>query len=677
MTMLNSHEHSVKFRIFLGNYYNCPSTNNRLSSTSALSTSASLLVEAALNSVSNMIDSEDMANAADPQQQQQQAQQQQNNESPPTMDLNMANAGHQPQSMNMEMVENFSDDNHDSNIDANEKMMKTQGYPMHSPFIDSFANTMVANPMSQQHEANNEIDVDSATPKHLDAGGRQEKMNGYGADGGHIYASYDNSHQPSPAPRPPMTPDYNTDYCNPGSQQQMRQNSSTPMSSISRKHKIYSDHDMNSPASTASPLPSYGRDKNLEQQIEASYGGGCETKDSGMQQQQQQQQRRQHMSSDEEGSVVIPENLSVENAGANSHMIEDAGEDDKLKMSQQMDFLYGAKYDNSSLNHRMAELPDLRLKYNSQSNLDALADYRQGSNPSSNGLDEMVVGGNGNGASDFQGIDMTSRSGIAGYHHNLHAPAVASNFNRYHHHIFDILGDREPDQHQQQQHEHHGYSLPPPPPPSVAPPTPQQHHPHMQHMQHLIDDHLEPTNHQASVDLSRTSSYLMASPPPSATASSSISYSHSHSDMLRMVSLDLSSSSGGGMTGAPATHVRHHSSYISSHLPQNSRDALSEHQQRLLSAEQLTTNHRLLLDPAHLLLEQNNRLLSGENSRLLDQSRLMDNNHRHMSAASHRGFYHHHHHHHQITSNYHHSKQLGSAASQIGQHNYHSFPSYY
>jgi hypothetical protein len=153
-----------------------------------------------------------------------------------------------------------------------------------------------------------------------------------------------------------------------------------------------------------------------------------------------------------------------------------------------------------------------------------------------------------------------------------------------------------------------------------------------------------------------------------------------------MVSLDLSSS-GGSMSGSAATHVRHHSSYISSHLPQNNRESLTEHQQRLLSTEQLTTNHRLLLDPTHLLLEQNNRLLSSENNRLLDQSRLMEtaNNHRHMSA-SHRGFgaYHHHHHHHQLTSNYHHTsaavKQL-SSPSPMNQHaglsNYHSFPSYY
>lgn len=237
--------------------------------------------------------------------------------------------------------------------------------------------------------------------------------------------------------------------------------------------------------------------------------------------------------------------------------------------------------------------------------------------------------------------------------------SVGSNlgFNRYQHHIYDILTDREQQTQNQQHQDHHPFQV-------------QQNQ--QQQIQHLLQDHIshdqESDQIQASgVDLSRTSNTYIVPPSPPHT----LPYTHSHSEMLRIASLDLSSgssSSPAGMVGSNTPHphhVRHHHSTFLTHA--SNRDISDHH--RFLSTDQ-----RLIVDPtAHILLEQNNRLLSTENSRIIDQSRLLgeSSSNRHVVTAP-RGFgaYHHHpHSHHQVK--YH----QGPPPNQ--QQNYHPFSTSY
>jgi hypothetical protein len=272
-------------------------------------------------------------------------------------------------------------------------------------------------------------------------------------------------------------------------------------------------------------------------------------------------------------------------------------------------------------------------------------------------------------------LDMTSRAGIAaGYHsHNFQiassaaAAAASSSFNRYQHHIYDILTEREQSA-QQAQQDHHPFQL-------------QQQQ--QQQIQHLLQDHISGAAHQDhdsdGVDLSRTSNYIV--PPPSTPTPHLPTHSYSaHSEMLRMASLDLSSaggSSSSGMVGSNNSHhVRHHTSFLPPHATSNRE--LSEHHRFLSTADQ-----RLLVDPtAHLLIEQNNRLLtaSAENNRILDQSRLLSatespSSNRHVVSPRGFGAYHHHpHHSHPHQMKYHHQGPHGSSNQQ---QNYHPFSASY
>ena len=357
-----------------------------------------------------------------------------------------------------------------------------------------------------------------------------------------------------------------------------------------------------------------------------------------------------HMSSDEDSSIVIAENLTVS-----------AENNVKLKLGNQSDFLHASKYDGSRALGGAAGSDistELRLKYNNDQNID-LQDFR------SNNLNET---------SDFQGLDMTSRAGLSGYHHSnfqLSSSSASSgnlNFNRYHHHIYDILNERDQPQQQQQPH-----------------PQQQQvqHHQQdnqfqiqqQQHQMSMIQEHIgseAENDQQTSVDLSRTSNYLVSpSPTPS------IPYTHTHPDMIRMVSLDLSSNGGNNMINS-SHHVRH-PSFLSSQIQHSNREPLPEHH-RLLASEQLAaSNHRLLVDPtAHLIFEQNNRLLADNPGPPAPPPRHVVSPGRGFGA-----YHHHHHHHHQVAStNYHHhSVKQNLASPPMNQHgtaaNYHPFPSYY
>lgn len=338
----------------------------------------------------------------------------------------------------------------------------------------------------------------------------------------------------------------------------------------------------------------------------------------------------------------------------------------RMKFSQpQMDLMY-SKYE--SLANSVA------LKYNSSS-MDSPSEYRNSGNSTTNTTNA------GSDMSDLQGLDMSSRSnvgsGASNYHHNFQLPSNTHTnlpgIGRYHHHIYDILSEREQtqSQNQQQQHHHHHHA-------SVGG---AQHHQGQEHpgqlsmsqhqsaMHSMLSDQLnnEQEHDQAtSVDLSRTANYVVPSPPQ-------LPYNHPHHDIMRMASLDLT----------PNTNmsVGNNRSFLSTQMQHQSRESLEHHrllstveQHRILAASNAAAadQHRLLVDPtAHLLMEQNNRLLGGEQSRLLGDS----GQNRHMARGF--GAYHH-----QVASgNYHHGVRppvLPSANHHASNpSNYHPFPAYY
>jgi hypothetical protein len=598
----------------LGGFYNANSNTNRNISGS-IPTSASLLVEAALSSVSSMIGNSDLS---------------ENGNQQMTMDENEGHQQDLPDEMTSQDYQS-----HDM-MDENMKMMKNPNFPVHLPSISSFSSNVNANIMRD----NNEIEVDaSSTPK------PHEKM----CEGQHV-TNYQTQGADDCSPARTMTPDqHNSNYSGNFSNQrnpQVAQIQTSPAHLTVRP--IYSsEHELASPASTPS-LPRYDfssenyrrREKNMStQNIHA------------IQQQQHQSQQQTttqiaHMSSDEENSIVIAENLSVNHQQSQNQVVND-----KIKLNSQVDLLYAnSKYDNSLQNSSnqisRESLNDLRLKYNNEQNLDVQEFSRN-----SAVVNDNVVG-NG---SNYQGLDMSSRASIGYHSHNFPTGSNLS-FNRYQHHIYDILTDREQQIQHQPQQEHHPFQLH----------QPQQQ---QQQIQHLLQDHISQQHEQDSdqiqsgVDLSRTSNYIVPSPPPH------LQYSHTHSEMLRMASLDLSSSGSNApniVSSNNSHHVRHHSSFLS----HSANRELTDHHRFLSAADQ-----RLLVDPTtHLLIEQNNRLLSSENNRILDQSRLLTEGPSNRHVVSPRGFgaYHHHpHHSHHSQMKYH----QGPSGSQ--QQNYHPFSATY
>lgn len=204
-----------------------------------------------------------------------------------------------------------------------------------------------------------------------------------------------------------------------------------------------------------------------------------------------------------------------------------------------------------------------------------------------------------------------------------------------------------------------------------------------------------------SVDLSRTTSYVVTSPPAIPYAG----HPHSHSEMLRMVSMELTGANGNSGLGPNAGNIigsNNHRPFAQHNNRLDAMESLHHHhrmltsaeQHRLLAsntaaaAEQLTNSstNRLLVDPAHILMESNNRGLLPATS---DTSRLLGDGvaHRHMARDF--GSYHHHHHH-QVAAatanNYHHHggvhHPLARPSAQSNHHsvgatNYHPFPTYY
>ena len=616
----------------LGSFYN-GNTNVNRSMSGAIPTSASLLVEAALSSVSNMIGSNDINDEGNNQQ------------------MNMDNSGNHQQDLPDEMTSPEFQSSHNmmNSVDDDMKMMKSQNFPIHLPPMASFNNSVNTNMITE----NSEIEVEtSQTPK------SHEKLCSYtpSAEKEVNVNSFQNQTNDSCSPARTMTPDqhnanYNINFAN-HRNAQVAQIQTSPNEQLSSRPMYGSEHDLVSPVSTPS-LPRYDfgsenyrrREKNM-----ATSNINYQKSMSNHQQSQQSSSHIAHISSDEENSIVIAENLSVNQQNQN-HIAND-----KIKLNSQIDLLYAnsSKYDNSlssgnqsNIVHR--ELNDLRLKYNEQ----GLEIQEFSRNASGN---ENVGGGGGGGGngSDYQGLDMSSRSGLGYHSHSFQLSSSAGSnlsFNRYQHHIYDILTDREQQAQNQQQQEHHPFQL-------------QQQ---QQQIQHLLQDHIshdqDSDQIQSGVDLSRTSNTYIV--PPS---SPHLPYSHTHSEMLRMASLDLSSGSSGTsamVSSNNSHHVRHHSPFLS----HATNRELPDHHRFLTAADQ-----RLLVDPtAHLLLEQNNRLLSSENNRILDQPRLLSEGSSNRHVVSPRGFgaYHHHPHH------SHHQVKYHQGPSSNQQQNYHPFSASY
>lgn len=335
----------------------------------------------------------------------------------------------------------------------------------------------------------------------------------------------------------------------------------------------------------------------------------------------------------------------------------------------QIDLMY-SKYESMASN----------LKYNSQE-LDSPAEYRQSSSSNSNAAAASAAAAAAaaaanaaNDMSDLQGLDMSSRSNASSnYHHNFQLPS-----SRYHHHIYDILSDREQSQqaqaqqqssaavvHQQEHGSHGGHS---------SQLQAMQQHQSAAAMHNMLSEQLGEQEHDqtTSVDLSRTANYVVSSPPQ-------LPYNHpSHHDMLRMASLDLTPNTANMAVG-------NNRSFLSSQMQHQSRESLEHHrllstveQHRILAASNAAADqHRLLVDPtAHLLMEQNNRLLgTADQSRLLGESAAAAAQNRHMARSF--GAYH------QVaSSNYHPGVRPPPVLPSTNHHasnpsNYHPFPAYY
>ncbi|KAL5278033.1 hypothetical protein ACFFRR_002962 [Megaselia abdita] len=583
---------------FMNSFYN--NSNSRLTAPGANNSSASLLVEAALNSVGNMIENGD-------------------SEIKTPQHSSLDNEA--PLNSQCEANVRFGG-NGLNNIDSLEneiKMMKgISNFPMNLPTLPIFPNsnnTMSSCNMSpatpNQRTPQNDIDVDAnSTPRRaqLSAGGESER-----------YSNHHHQTPPSPAVISPGR-DYsmfNNTANGPGSAPN-NLSVASPMQvrrGPTSSGTVYPDNELISPASSpAIPRYNFNNELNRKRLLEDERS--------------QNMSVNNQMSSDDENSIIQQNSTPTQ--------------DMRMKFAQsQMDLMY-SKYES------MASAAN--LKYNNHHQDLEVADYRN--NTPSN---EM---------SDLQGLDMSSRSNNmnTNYHHNFQLPTSTASSNlsslagRYHHHIYDILSEREQQQQQQQQSQQQQQQQH----------SQQQDHPNQipmqqhQGMHNMMSEQMSDQEHDqnATVDLSRTANYHHSSPPP-------LPYSHAHHDMLRMVSLDLTPNSN-------MTHGNNRS-FLSSQMQHNSREGIDHHrllqtaeQHRLLAASN-PDQHRLLVDPAaHLLMEQNNRLLGSADT---------THNNRHMARGF--GAYH------QVASgNYHHSVRPGvlpSSNHHTPNHtsNYHPFPAYY
>lgn len=416
-----------------------------------------------------------------------------------------------------------------------------------------------------------------------------------------------------------------------------------------------------------------------------------------MQQQQaqhQQARRENHLSSDEDS--IMAQNLSVNHVNQSVGGQNNPEESLKLK-GNPLEQHYN-KYQDHMSNAGSQEHSELRLKYGSNenpSNMD-LAEHFQRMPPTHANNNANHSSSNDQQINEM-GLDMSSR--IGGYsHHNFQLSAAAAAASRYHHHIYDILSERDQQQPLNQSHHHQLQNA-------------NDHQLQMQQEQHMMlgqqqqqqdQSHLsdqtgtgsglagvgnadpDASGQTTSVDLSRTTSYVVTSPPALPYAG------HPHSDMLRMVSMELNGATGNAnagnmmaannhrtfLSGAGGQHNARMDAMESLHHPHHHRLLSSAEQHRLLAsntaaaAEQLTNpaTNRLLVDPAHLLMESNNRSLLSAGA-----------DGRHMVQGRDFGTYHHLQHQVAAVNNYHsvHHPLVRPSAQSNHAANYHPFPTYY
>lgn len=712
---------------FMGSFYNNHGSNNGTNNNprnTASSTSASMLVEAALSSVSGMLGVEDDQSVL--------TKQELVDESPMVNNIELASA--QRQSMHSHEQSTVSSGpspesgdqtgftaniNNINSIEEDIKLIKnmSDGFPIRSQFGDGSQTTVneedsphnEPRSISINGDNNADIDVDSgSTPRNQAASTitadpsdkiYSENPDTFGAQRHISPRSTPHAHQ-SPGK------DYGSAmYSNGGGAM------ASPHSQVSRRNYHPSDHELHSPASSPA-LPRYGGFRSDGMTPRKRDNDHCTTGQSTQHPvsghpHQHQLQHPGTMSSDEENSIMA-QNLSI--GGTHNHNNNNNSSSDEMRLKfashhqspalpavphpnsapgSQMDLMYKYSGDSNEMN-------EVRNKYIDQQSLESgfrgvgLPPASSNSDHTSSVLADMQ-----------QGLDMTSSR--SNFHHNFQ-----NGLSRYHHHIYDILTEREqlqqqqqqqaqqhhqPHPHQQQdhhsqqqqQHQHHQHSHQQQQHLQQHQPQQQQHlqlHQQHQHMQHLLQhDPMNPdadSDQTTSVDLSRSSANASyASPPPS--------YPHSHADLLRMSSsLDLVANGGGGAgsAGMMGSSVASQRSFLSPQMQHNGgRDPLEHH--RFLSAaniggpsdHQLAGNHRLLVDPTahHLLMEQNNRLLAGGGA--VDVN---GGSNRHLVSSRGFGAYHHQA---SAAANYHHSVRPLTPSSNHHSVNptggYHPFPSYY
>lgn len=449
--------------------------------------------------------------------------------------------------------------------DSETKMLKAQ---QHFPVL----NLSAGNPLALMKEADkridSEIDVDSGSTHTVEDYLGSENLH---HDDGHMRKATSMHLEENATPSP-------------------RDSYISPVASLARNPRLSNDEEID--CSSGSPA------LNL---YNGNYDAGIFRKRLDMV--DRNKKYNMNSSSDEENSM-LPQNLNIQNHGL---------DDVRMKLNY-------SKYNvNSSVGSASNNFLDVKSKYLEQH---FEPSFLRGAF-SSNVNDAL---------NENQGLDMTNRNNVE-YQNNLylgqnqsssgtgHLSGVGgSSGNRYHHHIYDILSDREAQQHMD---------------------MPQMPHHQSQMLDHGI--HNDGINGEQidTVDLSRnTANYHQQN-------SSSFSYSHSCSDILRSTDptavaaaaaavANCASGLGGGtssVNSSPSTFLlsqgQHGHSLRGDGPGDYHRFASGSDQHRFLVSNNISIDHhslpnaasRLLLDTSSFVLEPNNRIINDESNRQLGSSR--------------------------------------------------------
>lgn len=546
---------------FMAPLYNSSILSNAVKSTSAVS----LLVEAALNSVANIGDTKDLKSSY-------------------SLDQSAMNLYHSNQDVEADMCGNGGNKGYGHMNDIDEHSAKILKAQANFPAL----NLSAENPLALMKETadkriDSEIDVDSGSTHTAEDYLGTESMH---HDDGHMRKPANIHLDESATPSP-------------------RQNYNSPVVTIARNPRMANNvEEMD--CSAGSPAlnlynGNYDTGSIFRKRIEM---GDRNKKPFGM-----------NSSSDEENSM-LPQNLNIQN-----HQLDEV----RMKLNY-------SKYNVNSATVAAAvgtttnNFLDVKSKYLEQHFEPNFLRTAFGNNVNEN-------------LNENQGLDMSNRNNIE-YQNNLylsqnqggggsngggagHLGGVGGGAgNRYHHHIYDILSERDTQQHME---------------------MPQMSHHQSQMLDHGMHNDGINGDQIGTVDLSRsTANYHQQN------ASSFAGYSHSCSDILRAsdsaavavaaatVANCVPGSGAGGASGVNAGS----SSFI---LPQGQhghglrsdgpsdyhRFASGGDQHRFLVSNNIGIDHhslpnaasRLLLDTSSFVLEPNNRIINDENNRQLGSSR--------------------------------------------------------